>query len=184
MEKLCHMWSHLLKKSFFECDFIGALVERELNGLCKLFVYVCSWQMEPPSPLVEERMCPSTPKVHPEYHSITEKQNTCLCFWALELFFQKCTWYVWLDGVFMTVQTSLNFGNSFYTISELYLCTKVEHLNENQRLFVQGMPNHLHLFSRCRERVKEQLIKSDKCFGHLFIWDWPHCLKEIGQMVS
>lgn len=42
MEELCHMWSNLPKKSLFECDFIGALVERELNGLCKSFVYVCS----------------------------------------------------------------------------------------------------------------------------------------------
>lgn len=70
----------------------------------------------------------------------------------------------------MTFQINLNFGSSFYTFSELYLCTKVEDLNEKQRLFVQGMPNHLHLFSRCRARVKEQL-ESDKCFGHLFIWD-------------
>lgn len=70
----------------------------------------------------------------------------------------------------MTVQTSLNFGSSFYTISELYPCTKVEHLNENQRLFAKGMPNHLHLFSRCKARIKVQL-GSDKCFGHIFIWD-------------
>lgn len=69
----------------------------------------------------------------------------------------------------MTIQTSLNFGSSFYTNSELYLCTKAEHLNEKQRLFVQGMPNHLDLFSRHRARAMEQLV-SDKCFGHLFIW--------------
>lgn len=61
----------------------------------------------------------------------------------------------------MTVRTSLIFGSSFCTISELYLCTKAEHLNEKQRLFVQGMPNHLPLFSSYRTRVK-QLIESDK----------------------
>lgn len=55
----------------------------------------------------------------------------------------------------MTVQTSLNFGCSFYTIPELYLCTKAERLNEKQRLFVQGMPHHLHFFSRRRAKVKE-----------------------------
>lgn len=70
----------------------------------------------------------------------------------------------------MTVQTSLNFGCSFYTIPELYLCTKAECLNEKERLFVQGMPHHLHFFSRRRAKVKEQL-ESDKCFGHPFIWD-------------
>lgn len=42
MEELCQMWNHLLKKSLFEWDFIGALVESQLHDLCKSFVFVSS----------------------------------------------------------------------------------------------------------------------------------------------
>lgn len=62
MEELCQMWSHLLKKSLFECDFIWALAESQLHGLSKLFVCICSWQMEHPSIFYRKGHAPSPQK--------------------------------------------------------------------------------------------------------------------------
>lgn len=60
----------------------------------------------------------------------------------------------------------------FYTISGIVIVhlSEAEHLNEKRSLFVQGMQHHMHLFSRHRVRVKEQL-ECGKCFGDLVIWD-------------
>ena len=60
--------------------------------------------------LVQEGIGPSAPCLHPENQHVIEKQNARLCFWALLLVFHRGAWQVWLDGVFMTVQTGWNYG--------------------------------------------------------------------------
>lgn len=89
------LWSHLLRKSLFKCNFVADVLQVRcmacVNQQCSLGA---NRGQKHSSLLAGKGYVPSTPNLHPEYQHATKKQNACLCFWALLLIFHKGTWHV------------------------------------------------------------------------------------------